>query len=542
MRSIKINQNILNYSPKILNGDGVIISHVENGDSNFHTIKVECPQMHSLNTGDKVLLRLYRDEKFPIAHDFNVMVIDNKTFMINIPLYQMVEVENYSSINDKALLVLKNGYIYNYVKDINAIKLMYGDITINGYINDNQNNEEDLTAEAIICDKQLGFTGKGFIILYCDWFLGDDNLSFNNNIVIEDANISLDVSIIIDNNESCGLEDEAGNVKRYLEDVKTSIIPEIVDNEKRQFSPVIKTKRDDNKYFSTETYYHYANEIEINLHFRDRTDSNKTDGSLREGWKTTDSQYWNNIKTTSSLNDSGNTEGDNNLSYLVEGYIDDFADELNCLGFVEDDVRFSKMKLRKSFLRLMFYSSREMLSKDLLCYSTIFMDIGDLFKKYVLIKGRGLSCFDSKRTDDNLRLSAQFNIRDKFGEKSSEGFYLYLFPDELKNENTETDIYMKVEFNHAGYGKIVPMMLPTTENGKEIIKATDNDFPLNFLKKNNGKISTDFEKYQEYMMIPLKIWYDKKLNDYVYTFPFLEDTKQKIILNLFEPRVLGYEG
>mgnify|MGYP006976657391 CR=1 FL=1 len=41
-----------------------------------------------------------------------------------------------------------------------------------------------------------------------------------------------------------------------------------------------------------------------------------------------------------------------------------------------------------------------------------------------------------------------------------------------RDENGERTIYMKVEFNHAGYGKTIPMMLPTATNGKSVIKTS----------------------------------------------------------------------
>ena len=45
-----------------------------------------------------------------------------------------------------------------------------------------------------------------------------------------------------------------------------------------------------------------------------------------------------------------------------------------------------------------------------------------------------------------------------YTQKSSEGFNIYFFPDEvIATENVGKTIYMKVEFNHAGYGRTIPM-------------------------------------------------------------------------------------
>ena len=55
------------------------------------------------------------------------------------------------------------------------------------------------------------------------------------------------------------------------------------------------------------------------------------------------------------------------------------------------------------------------------------------------------------------------------------GFYLYLFPEYIGKT-----IYMKVEFNHAGYGRTIPLVY--IQNGK---------LPISYMfKKENGKVVT----------------------------------------------------
>jgi hypothetical protein len=108
---------------------------------------------------------------------------------------------------------------------------------------------------------------------------------------------------------------------------------------------------------------------------------------------------------------------------------------------------------------------------------------------------------------------------------------------------------MKVEFNHAGYGKTIPMMLPRhkDENGEYSISgapilSTDANFPINFLKKEDGKIDNKFQELSDSVMIPLNILYDTHEKKYKYYFPWYteyENEKNKIIINLWEPRVLG---
>ena len=61
--------------------------------------------------------------------------------------------------------------------------------------------------------------------------------------------------------------------------------------------------------------------------------------------------------------------------------------------------------------------------------------------------------------------------------RTSEGFYLYLFPDGLFDENGDANtgrtIYMKAEFNHAGYGRTIPMMAPYHTNGSGFKKKQE---------------------------------------------------------------------
>lgn len=596
MRRIEINQNTFKRKRKTINYNNV--TEVLTNDDGVCCYQFHCYEPHGLTNDDEVVLRLNRNNKYPFTHIFKVIRINDVIFQINIPRYYYVNVTNYAPeptkyyiigedeylasliyyttsnsptnyipalifayneelsffyknrngvyipLNitsdteivteyrgDNAIIMIEDEYIYNFIKNHETITLRYGTEIIHGYINVNNDNEEDAAAEAIICDRPLGFIGSGYLELYCDWFTNNSDDFFFEEIEIEDRNISFSVSLGLTNNESYRLNNEQEVYNEYLADVKKSIIPEIIDYEKRQFSPVL--------YDSTSRKYKYASEITFNLHFRSRIDLDSNDGSLRDNWSTTDSQYWNYM----TVNDQNTmNEWDDKITF-PSGYDETLSDELNLLGFTEDDIKYSKTKIKKSFLRLLFYSDKNMLSKNLLCYSTIFLDAGALYSKYINIKSRGLSCFDSGRTDDTLRLSAQFNVKNKYSNKKcSEGFYAYLFPNEL-TENAHKTIYMKIEFNHAGYGKTIPMMLPTTSTteGLRVISPKDNNFPLNFsIKTNNGQINYDFEKYQNYNMIPIEIWYDNVLKDYVYSFPFVDGRGGKIVLNIYEPRVKGY--
>lgn len=527
MRGLIINKNTFQKHRREVKWDS---ANIDNTLSNgLLSVEVKTPGNHNLKNEGFLILSL-KGGAVPFEKKYQYKVVDKTTFIIYIPEYIKIEVENYSTIYDNALIEPVGENIHMLVYDVKNITLRYLDVIFNGgvyysYDNDgNPTNEEDAASRSILCNSPVGFTGRGFIEIKNDWFFNGG--VFNKSIVLEENDFGIEIPITLQYDPSYRLNDEQTVLNGYFNAIKASIIPEIVDNEKQQFIPVIKYSKKGS--FLGEKYKP-AKEIEINLHLRNRYDTDANDGTLREGWRTTDEQLWNGF--------IGN-------AYKVKGYNDNYADELNALGFTEDDIRFNKTKVGKSFIRLMFYSSKEMLKKELIYYSTVYLDQGELYRRYCEITSRNLKVFDENRLDDKLRLSAKFVIRGKYtSNKSSEGFYLYLFPSEIESESPPRTIYMKVEFNHAGYGKTVPLMLPRDANGA-VIKSTSDNFPTNFnpIKLNNEEkeiVDFDFEGYQDAVMIPIEIWFDKELNQYVYHFPFTEDKDGRIILNLFEPRIRG---
>ena len=78
----------------------------------------------------------------------------------------------------------------------------------------------------------------------------------------------------------------------------------------------------------------------------------------------------------------------------------------------------------------------------------------------------------SARLDTKIVLTNEYDRT-----KSSEGFNLYLFAEDknINLENAEKTIYMKVEFNHAGNGKTIPLIMwPKNERGEYIELTTEN--------------------------------------------------------------------
>ena len=320
--------------------------------------------------------------------------------------------------------------------------------------------------------------------------------------------------------------------EQYVEDERNKAINKITDMEKDVYHPVIwdSSKEDENGYKIGDYVDGINKEVEkivFNLHFRQHRG---------DDWLVEPDTYWNGCyaDTTNNkikfIDEVGELEYEgkypNYFSYNQiadddiekEIYRSKQSDLLTYLGFENSDIRYQKNKLSRSFIRIMFYDSLNLGNQNLLYYSTIFVDSGKLFGKYInhiedtpynsvvyetdeetetetinaeksqtelvgirvdreptgdLLKDEDDVAFGNIDQIEELRLSCQFTVQDKFqSNASSDGFYLYLWKD---NESgvIPTDIYMKVEFNHAGYGRTIPFMMPFWDPKKRYDKEND---------------------------------------------------------------------
>ena len=250
------------------------------------------------------------------------------------------------------------------------------------------------------------------------------------------------------------------------------------------------------------------------------------------------------------------------------------SDLLSYLGFDDDDVKYQKSKLKKSFLRISFYDSDNIANQNLLHTATIFLDSGELFAKYIknietedeykatktiiaqknpeisfkagsiltsseyeklddenrikcVISGELLAANGGSSSDkegytmydkvgmsvnrepmrkraldksldfgddidelERLRMSSQIVVTDKNSSKrSSEGFYFYTYK---SNDNGvyPSDIYMRVEFNHAGYGRVIPFMMPYIRKSEEKLKENSPGYERYTETNRDDKIKT----------------------------------------------------
>lgn len=457
-----------------------------------------------------------------------IKVLSPTTFSISFEEYLLIKCINSSLPEFNAVISLVDKEIIDIVNNnLNVIIKSGGKVYKGGRAEQTEELDRNPGFTIIYFDMPIpSIIEDGYVYVKNTWFMKtSDNIDLitfdSDNIEIKESGLFLDTVIPLTSTTEYKIYGNDVKCELYLKDIIDDVLPPIIDNEKCQFIPIIKSSLTNKG----------VQEIVFNLHFRKRYDFSK-----ENKFSTDDDAVWNGFTINNGVLVRENT--------LTDGH----ADGLDKLGFTEDDIKFQKTKIKKSFIRLLFYSSPNFLEQELLTYTTIFFDTGELYQKYAQIINKKYAVFDDTQTNEEFRLSAKFSVRNKYDmSKSSEGFYLYLFPNEVP-ENEERTIYMKVEFNHAGYGERIPMILPRVKDstGKEsILLSTDSRFPKTMITVNeNGMMDNNFEEYNDATMIPVNIAYDKKKQQYVYYFPWMHNSSSngnKITLNLWEPRMRAIE-
>ena len=313
--------------------------------------------------------------------------------------------------------------------------------------------------------------------------------------------------------------------------------------------------------------------IKFNLHFREHRG---------DEWLVENGSFWNCIESSEGSNAAvAESEG-------VKLTEDGRSDLLTFLNFTNEDVHYQKNRLKKSFLRLMYFDSTNSANQNMIGYSTVFFDTGEMFARYMKYFGKeGYTAVGASRGsygvynpsadkkgirvdresfEDSTRLSSQMTVKGKNTSRaSSEGFYIYIW----KTDSTPMpqDIYMKVEFNHAGYGRTVPFMMPywdrkkwrshpVRKNGgikgiEEIledwndVKSVDSEGNVTWRDGTDGHYG--IRQYAKFSYIHLKYRYDKESDRHIYyldpdtygdiDYPKGDDGNRYIEINLYEAKV-----
>lgn len=356
---------------------------------------------------------------------------------------------------------------------------------------------------------------------------------------------------------------------KFFDKEREKAINPIIDMEKDIYYPKY-INSDNGVYNGSYTDFNPISEIRVNLHFRTRNlDTWKIDES--SNWFITDYYPYNDI----ILNDIILNQDKKELKTLMEA-----SDLVGLLGFTNNDVYYQKSKIGKSFLRFSYYDSIDPQNQTLLATSTVFMDEHSLFKKYIdnsrknvniyktisetssattcidkitvksefvdeKKKSSKATTFDKKNItiDENKRLGSRLIISNKYNtDTSSEGFYIYMFKEYSKNLHPR-QIFMKVDFNHAGIGSTIPFIKPMEWKENENGNLTPT-VPLDFNKCKKLKEGILLEQKYAQDYIPLYAVYDFKNKEYAYVFDKRYVTVEDGIasLNLFELKLKDESG
>ena len=151
----------------------------------------------------------------------------------------------------------------------------------------------------------------------------------------------------------------------------------------------------------------------------------------------------------------------------------------------------------------------------------------------------GMQVAPDDDTIEEYRLSSRITVEDPaLSEVSSEGFNVHLWADE-DNGVIPGEIYMKAEFNHAGYGRSIPMMAPFKYGNGERGFKTNSEIAADWTD-----LPTQYGmgKYKRFSYIKFKRKYDKGLNKHIYyldpeRYGVQPHPQDVLNINLYEARV-----
>jgi hypothetical protein len=478
----------------------------------------------------------------------------------------------FSSLTDSAIFnIVNKRYVYifdekYYVNDVEVASATFSSVTINGAIDIDR--EDDILLEVVdvdgyrvactlpsfypslttdidgwdanasivkyIIDNQDSFTFFktnpifGFNTPYATLYEANDDTIREEHVTVYKSNNSVILPIYLRNKNANNIDQDLVLQRDFVDKEIDRKINDIVDMEKDIYYPsiCIDDSTCDYKFID-------VNEIDFNIHLRTRDNEWKIDDNAEYGWNIFD-KYDSSYGTVDNIS------------------VDSVSDLLDFLGFDNNDVFYQKSKIGKSFLRLRVYDSIDPFRQTLLATSTVFMNEGKLFKRYI----NGQTLIDKKYSpynhygsiytknttkteeiDDNddiifnsdLRLDSKFIINNRYEcEESAEGFYYYIFKD-IANLLHEKTVYLKVDFNHAGVGKRIPLIFsPMKKDGDDTILDIDSLV--------NGFTIDEFINERAYL--PMEIKYDKEAMRYRYYFRncnYVNDKdNSKIVINLWE--------
>lgn len=372
-------------------------------------------------------------------------------------------------------------------------------------------------------------------------------------------------------------EDIVNNV--FVDYVKSNSLNDIVDMEKDIYHPVISYNGNfdiencnnlsikrlyqnecddeftlalecvDNNLTAGESRCNYifndVDEVRFNLHFRTRDldtwkiyDETTYDNDMTN-WFITDYAYYKIKINGSDAYYGGNNTTKDRISNDVK---QNSSDLLGLMNFTTSEVFNQAKKIPNSFLRVSLYSTDDPNTQVLLGTSSIYIDSNKTLGKYMALStnkalkyhnvkdfqlNNGVSptdeftvlseVFGNNELYESLRMDSRLTVKDRDKtEKSSEGFYHYIYK-EYSSGLRENVVYARFEFNHAGLGQTLQMMIPRDFSAK--IEDYPYGKPLYIHDTNDlKKMKEGFSMGNIYKQLhfPLHVKFDIESNRYVY--------------------------
>ena len=532
----------------------IAFSEIRKEGSNY---SIKTVDKHYMKNDDVVFFYGFKSKQnSSFSNEYKIKYIDDKTFSIT--------VEDRFVINQKSIILNDNNAVlyfdnFHFFTESTSTYVLYMYNLFAGVSEDSK--YEFALNVRYDTDKSLIINFSENNNVFNDWSDLKSNFHYyvfeRDNLVMptdyetvsfSKMNYMFNLTFPIDENFRTDVFKNEFIVNNFIEEEKIKSINRIVDMEKDIYYP---------SYFDLDGSIKMVDRITFNLHFRERSG---------DSWLVSNDKFWNGTKSNDGVAD-GIDE-----NYKTFDNVDSKSDLLTYLGFTDSDVRYQKNKLKKSFLRLLFYDSDNQANQNLIYSSTIFLDTGVLFGKYCrhITDSPYVSVYNSGETIEKLngirvnreptnelvskyydlkdenkeefRLSSQFNIYDKYtNTNSSDGFYLYLFK-ENDPKITGREMYLKIEFNHAGYGRTLPFMYPTNEDN-EPLSYSEILNKWNEFKNSDGEVvGFNLNTYYNYSYIKLICKYDKKLNKHIYylktqTKDNINIENNQMIINLYEAKL-----
>lgn len=398
-------------------------------------------------------------------------------------------------------------------------------------------------------------------------------LSYQNLDYIDVTNMSFYkihdyITVPLYANEDIASNSLQGDMLRneFIPDEEAKAINPIVDMDKDVYYPYVLDN--DNKFQEVQ-------KIKFDFHFRTRNlDTWKINEDYKEAYYPNNSLEYYKIFPTFGIERtnwfctdfySGNTSDDmTDEEVKIElnkklGKACVHSDLLYFLNFDSNDVYYQKSRVKKTFIRLLFYDSMNPSTQSLLYQATVWLDANLLYKKYIdNIKDNkpffyvdaassGVSIntnaepFNKKDKEftfnDDERLMSQFNVSNRYLSRSSaEGFYLHLFK-ELSEGICEHTIYMKVQLNHAGEGQSCLFTLVRDKDSNVIKNKDFEDNPTDYIPDLQKGLT--IARAIKEIYIPLRIKFLETENRFVYIFDEKnvsnwDKENNEVTLNFFE--------